>query len=85
MLSPLLCMFVPVAVITTGGYFGLAENVLMSYIALLALSLFPTTDAVLTIVFVTPYRRFTPSPPSGCGQSAADRAEPQQRPVNGWQ
>lgn len=61
MLTPLVCMFVPFAVFTLCVYFGLSEELYVSllYFSLLAISLFPMTDAVLTVGFVTPYRRFT--------------------------
>lgn len=49
MLAPLVCMFIPVAVITASGYFGLSENVSMMYFSLLGLSLFPMVDAMLTV------------------------------------
>lgn len=52
-------MFIPVAVMTFAALFGLSDNVSVTYFALLGLALFPTTDAVLTVVFVTPFRRFT--------------------------
>lgn len=68
MLTPIVCMLIPFAFIAIPGLFGLAENVSVTYFALLGLSVFPTADGVLTVVFVRPYGRHT-GRISGCGQS----------------
>ncbi|KAH7694515.1 hypothetical protein AAVH_38436 [Aphelenchoides avenae] len=60
-LSPVLCMFLPVAaacvaILANGGILVYALD---GYIALTMLSLFPLINAMLTILFVAPYRQFT--------------------------
>lgn len=59
MLCPVVCMVVPVCVplglATTGRYVTLVSI----YICLVGVSIFPLFNALLTIVFVSPYRAYT--------------------------
>lgn len=59
MLSPVVCMMVPIAVVLLNGVLSLGFDLFPIYLAELFLSVFPLVNALLTIGFVAPYRRFT--------------------------
>ncbi|KAH7702190.1 hypothetical protein AAVH_30661, partial [Aphelenchoides avenae] len=57
MLSPVACMAVPVMYLSVGFIRAQPTPLVATYLVLLALSLFPMVNALLTIVFVRPYRQ----------------------------
>ncbi|KAH7705672.1 hypothetical protein AAVH_27112 [Aphelenchoides avenae] len=59
MLSPIVCMLIPIAIILVSGFSSLKFGVFPIYLAELFLSVFPLANALLTIGFVAPYRRYT--------------------------
>ncbi|KAH7724297.1 hypothetical protein AAVH_08185 [Aphelenchoides avenae] len=59
MLSPVICMFIPMTAIALNGVLRLDLGLPVIYLSLLFFSLFPMVNAVFTVGFVAPYRRFT--------------------------
>ncbi|KAH7709534.1 hypothetical protein AAVH_23206 [Aphelenchoides avenae] len=59
MLCPVICMVVPVCIPLSMAMTGRYVTLVSMYICLVGVSIFPLFNALLTIVFVSPYRAFT--------------------------
>lgn len=57
-LSPVVCMLGPILMFAIVGMIG-TYNVAIIYVGVLFFSLFPMVNAIMTVGFVAPYRKFT--------------------------